>query len=124
MNENWKDFEELWERINKRYAYTVDFSSEELIKNSILAINSELRVAKLTYTLTRGEQTGTEFNVAHTVTKKLDRGQGSLAEYDLIGKIAEATTLTRRSAAAILKGMKQDKLWLFRESRGIYYQSC
>ena len=94
----------------------MDFSSEELIKNSILAINSELRVAKLTYTLTRGEQTGTEFNVAHTVTKKLDRGQGSLAEYDLIGKIAEATTLTRRSAAAILKGMKQDKLWLFREN--------
>ncbi len=116
LNENWKDFEELWERINKRYAYTVDFSSEELIKNSILAINSELRVAKLTYTLTRGEQTGTEFNVAHTVTKKLDRGQGSFAEYDLIGKIAEATTLTRRSAAAILKGMKQDKLWLFREN--------
>lgn len=116
LNENWKDFEELWERINKRYAYTVDFNSEELIKNSILAINSELRVAKLTYTLTRGEQTGTEFNVAHTVTKKLDRGQGSFAEYDLIGKIAEATTLTRRSAAAILKGMKQDKLWLFREN--------
>jgi type III restriction enzyme len=116
LNENWKDFEELWERINKRYAYTVDFTSEELIKNSILAINSELRVAKLTYTLTRGEQTGTEFNVAHTVTKKLDRGQGSFAEYDLIGKIAEATTLTRRSAAAILKGMKQDKLWLFREN--------
>lgn len=52
----------------------------------------------------------------HTVTKKLDRAQGSFAEYDLIGKIAEATTLTRRSAAAILAGMKQDKLWLFREN--------
>ena len=52
----------------------------------------------------------------HAVTKKLDRAQGSFAEYDLIGKIAEATTLTRRSAAAILSGMKQDKLWLFREN--------
>ena len=116
LNENWKDFEELWQRINKRYAYTVDFNSEELIRKSIVAINSELRVAKLTYTLTRGEQIGTEFNVAHTVTKKLDRGKGSLAEYDLIGKIAEATTLTRRSAAAILQGMRQDKIWLFREN--------
>ncbi len=116
LNENWKDFKELWEKINKRYAYSVDFNSEELIKKSIVAINSELRVSKLTYTLTRGEQTGTEFNVEHTVTKKLDRAQGSFAEYDLIGKIAEATTLTRRSAAAILSGMKQDKLWLFREN--------
>jgi type III restriction enzyme len=116
LNENWKDFKELWEKINKRYAYSVDFNSEELIKKSIVAINSELRVSKLTYTLTRGEQTGTEFNVEHTVTKKLDRAQGSFAEYDLIGKIAEATTLTRRSAAEILAGMKQDKLWLFREN--------
>ena len=116
LNENWKDFKELWEKINKRYAYSVDFNSEELTKKSIVAINSELRVSKLTYTLTRGEQTGTEFNVEHTVTKKLDRAQGSFAEYDLIGKIAEATTLTRRSAATILSGMKQDKLWLFREN--------
>jgi len=116
LNENWKDFQELWEKINKKYAYTVDFNSEELIEKSITAINTDLRVAKLTYTLTRGEQIGTEFNVEHTVTKKLDRAQGSFAEYDLIGKIAEATTLTRRSAAAILAGMKQDKLWLFREN--------
>lgn len=116
LNENWKDFQELWGKINKKYAYTVDFNSVELIEKSITAINNDLRVAKLTYTLTRGEQIGTEFNVEHTVTKKLDRAQGSFAEYDLIGKIAEATTLTRRSAAAILAGMKQDKLWLFREN--------
>ena len=116
LNENWKVFRELWEKINKKYAYSVDFNSKELIEKSIAAINSELRVAKLTYTLTRGEQTGTEFNVEHTVTKKLDRTQGSFAEYDLVGKIAEATTLTRRSASAILAGMKQDKLWLFREN--------
>lgn len=116
LNENWKDFKKLWEKINKKYAYSVDFNSEELIKKSIIAINSELRVAKLTYTLTRGEQIGTEFNVEHTATKKLERAQGSFTEYDLIGKIAEATTLTRRSSTAILAGMKPDKLWLFKEN--------
>jgi type III restriction enzyme len=116
LNENWKDFQELWEKINKKYAYIVDFNSEELIEKSITAINSDLRVAKLAYTLTKGEQIGAEFNVEHTVTKKLDRAHGSFVEYDLIGKIAEATTLTRRSAAAILSGIKKDKLWLFREN--------
>jgi type III restriction enzyme len=116
LNENWKDFKELWERINKRYAYTVEFNSEELIKKSIDAINSELRVARLTYTLTKGEQTGTDFNVESTETKKLDRSQGSSVEYDLIGKIAEGTTLTRRTVATILSGISREKLWLFREN--------
>ena len=124
LNENWKDFKELWERINKKYAYTVEFDSAELIEKSIAAINSELRVARLSYTLTKGEQIGTDFNVEHTETKKLDRAQGSFAEYDLIGKIAEGTTLTRRTVTAILSGILREKLWLFRENPRSLYQSC
>lgn len=113
LNENWKDFKELWDRINKKYAYTVEFASEELIQKSIAAINSELRVARLTYTLTKGEQTGTDFDVKRTETKRLERTHGSYAEYDLIGKVAEGTTLTRRTATAILNGISREKLWLF-----------
>jgi type III restriction enzyme len=116
LNENWKDFKELWERINKKYAYTVEFDSAELILKSVAAINSELRVARLSYTLTKGKQTGAEFSVERTETKRLDRAQGSFAEYDLIGKIAGETTLTRRTATTILKGISFDKLCLFREN--------
>ncbi len=114
LNENWKYFKDLWERINKRYAYTVEFNSSELIEKSIAAINAELRVARLSYTLTKGEQEGTDFSIERTETKRLDRQQGSLADYDIIGKIAEGATLTRRSVAAILAGIGKDKLWLFR----------
>jgi type III restriction enzyme len=116
LNENWKDFKELWERINKRYAYTVEFESADLITKSIAVINTELRVARLSYTLTKGGQEGTEFNVEKTETKKLDRAQGSLADYDLIGKIAEGTTLTRRTVTATLTGIEKEKLWLFRSN--------
>lgn len=116
INENWKDFKELWERINKRYAYTVDFKSEELIKNSIQAINRELRVARLTYTITQGEQTEADFKVERTETKGLERSHGSSAEYDLIGKIAAGTTLTRRTVTNILSGIAIDKIYLFREN--------
>jgi type III restriction enzyme len=56
INENWKDFKELWERINKRYAYIVQFKSGELIKKSITEIDKQLRVAELSYTLTKGSQ--------------------------------------------------------------------
>ena len=114
LNDNWQDFKELWERINKKYAYTVDFSSDELIQKSISAINRDLIVSRLSYTLVQGEQEGTDFNVERTETKKLDHAQGSFVEYDLIGKIAERTTLTRRTVTAILTGLNRDKLWLFR----------
>ncbi len=116
LNENWKDFKELWERINKRYAYTVEFKSIELIEKSIAAINPELHVARLSYTLTKGSQEGTEFNVEHTETMKLERAHGGFATYDIIGKISGGTNLTRRTVAAILGGITKEKLRLFREN--------
>ena len=116
LNENWKEFKELWERINKKYAYTVEFNSDELIQKSIKTINTDLRVASLFYTTTTGLQEGAEFIKERIETKKLDRSQGGFAEYDLIGKIAEGTTLTRQTVTAVLKGIYRDKLWLFREN--------
>jgi type III restriction enzyme len=116
LNENWAAFKDLWERINKRYAYTVEFDGNELIKKSIAAIDTELQVARLSYTLTKGSQEGTDFNVERTETKGLERAHGGVAAYDLIGKIAEGTSLTRRTVTAILDGIKKDKLWLFREN--------
>lgn len=113
LNENWRDFKELWERINKRYAYAVEFNSAELITKSIDAIDAELHVAKLSYTITKGAQEGADFNIEKTETKKLDRVQGNFANYDIIGKIAKDTTLTRRTVTTILTGINKDKLWLF-----------
>jgi type III restriction enzyme len=113
LNKNWNDFKELWDRINKKYAYTVEFDGKELIEKSIKFINNELRVARLSYTITKGEQTGVEFNVQYTESKKLDRAQGSFVKYDLIGKISAGTTLTRQTVTAILVGIAKDKLQMF-----------
>jgi type III restriction enzyme len=114
LNDNWKDFKELWERINKKYAYTVDFSGDELIAKSIAEIDNRLNVAQLSYTLTKGEQEGTDFTTTKTQTKKLDRSSGGFAEYDLIGKVAAETSLTRKTVTAILTGINPQKLWMFR----------
>jgi type III restriction enzyme len=51
--------------------------------------------------------------VERTRTQELKHAAGSAVRYDLIGKIAEGTTLTRKTAAAILKGMKADKRGMF-----------
>ena len=116
INENWKSFKELWERINKRYAYTVEFDSEKLIAKSIDVINDELRVTRLSYTLVEGEQEGTDFVVGHTETKKLEKSYGSAVEYDIIGKVAKGTTLTRKTVTVILSSISRQKMWLFREN--------
>ncbi len=116
VNENWKDFKELWDKINRRYAYSVDFSSKELVEKSISAINSDLRVAKLTYVITTGIQTGEDFGISNTNTKQLKRSHGSFAEYDLIGKVAKETVLTRKTVTEILSGISTEKLYLFKDN--------
>ena len=91
LNENFKkqEFQDLWNRINQRYSYTVKFESPELIEKSADALNANLRVAELTYTTTAGEQDdGLNLDVTETKTKKLKHAQGSSAAYDLVGKIA------------------------------------
>jgi len=50
-----KEFKELWNRINSKSAYVVDFDTEELINKSIDAINREIRVSKIYYRTESGE---------------------------------------------------------------------
>ena len=116
-------FQTLWNTINHKYAYTVDFDSNELIRKSIEAIDNELFVSRLQYTVTVGKQReaitttqmheNSSFGNVQTKTNTLKRGKGSQIKYDLVGKIASGTMLTRRTAAAILQGIKQEKFDLF-----------
>jgi type III restriction enzyme len=85
LNDNFykKEFQKLWKAINTRYAYLVDFESKELIEKTSAALNGNLYVAGLQYTLTEGIETGTDFDVSHTQTRNLDRDSGSAVKYDL-----------------------------------------
>lgn len=53
LNKNFakKEFQTLWNYINHKYAYTVDFDSIELIRKSIEQIDRELFVSQLQYTV-------------------------------------------------------------------------
>lgn len=128
LNENFakKEFQALWNKINHKYAYTVSFDSNELIKNSIDRINEKLFVTELQYTATTGHQKseineyeierGASFTGEKTKTKTLKYAETSQIKYDLIGKIAEGTVLTRRTVSAILQGIGENKLYMFRNN--------
>lgn len=126
LNDNFskKEFKELWKRINHKYAYTVKFDSDELIKNAIAAIDKELEVTKLTYVITRGTQknelkkddfiNGEILNKEASRTDLLTTDVISHVKYDLIGKIASGTTLTRKTVATILSRIKPSKFDMFK----------
>ena len=58
LNENFdkKEFQELWGRIQPKAAYTVHFETAELIDKCVSALDAELKVAPLQYTVQRGRR--------------------------------------------------------------------
>ncbi len=128
FNENFykKEFQTLWSYINHKYAYTVSFDSEELISKAIKAIDEDLYVSKLQYTISRSEQKenltadsvkgGESFESAKSQTVTLEHFETSQIKYDLIGKISEATILTRKTVVEILKGIRSDKFAMYQNN--------
>lgn len=126
LNDNFykKEFQALWNLINHKYAYTVEFDSAELIRNAISAINKDLFVSQLTYTVSTGEQkdeidseeikNGVSFKTARTRTETIREIASQTIKYDLLGKIASQTALTRRTIAEILKNIDKDKFYLYK----------
>jgi type III restriction enzyme len=117
LNANFEknEFQELWARINQKAVYRVEFDSEELVRKCISALDSQLLVTPLQYTVQVGVQevgltkehltTGRGFRETSTATEWGDSIH-SLVKYDLIGKVAENVQLTRGTTAAILTGMQ------------------
>ena len=126
LNDNFKkaQFRELWSYINRKYAYTVDFDSEELIKKAVAKINQDLYVSEMRYTVSKAEQKerltaqeieeGYAFGSVKTQTQKLEHSGVSEVKYDLIGKIARGATLTRRTVVKILQAIEPKKLYMFK----------
>ena len=127
LNENFdkKEFQELWWRINQKAVYRVEFDSDELVRKCVSALDSQLRVTPLQYTVQTGIQgdgltdeqlkAGDGFALTGSTT---ERGGSvhSLVKYDLLGKIAENTELTRKTAAEILTGIQASVFGQFKEN--------
>lgn len=121
-----KEFKALWSRINKKAIYKVDFDSAELAQNSIHALDKELRVTPLQYTIQSGLQddrltetqlkSGDGFTLINTTTEAHTASVHSAVPYDLTGKISENTHLTRKTITAILCGIRADVFAQFKQN--------
>lgn len=110
-----QEFKALWSRINRKAAYSVDFDSDELVQKAVKELDAHLHVTPLQYTIQAGEQTsavtydglkdGKAFELKDSATETNHVSIHSSVKYDLIGKLAEGTQLTRRTVTEILKGI-------------------
>ena len=127
LNRNFKraEFQKLWNKINSKHSYTVDFDDEELRTKAIERIDRELFVNKTSYVMTTASQRANQSredlergeSFGSRVTHDFEVGDfGTGVTYDLLGEVATAAHITRRSAAAILKGIMPAKFRMFRDN--------
>ena len=111
-----REFQELWKRINAKSVYTVDFDTDDLIRKTIAALDSKLRVSKVVFRVEKGSMdtikskealtSGEAFSKEESDHYDVASSANSSVKYDLIGKIVEETGLTRKAVVAILQGIQ------------------
>ena len=114
------EFKALWKRINKKSYYVVDFDTNELVRNSIQALNLKLRIPKIFFRVTTGTmdsissreslQSGEAFTKTSSSVhdEHTSIAANRSVKYDLIGKLVDATGLTRKAIVEILTGIEKD----------------
>ena len=112
------------EPIHQKAVYSVHFETAELIAKCVATLDAELKVAPLQYVIERGQQTaettfealqaGEAFRLEQTQTARLSASVHSAVQYDLIGKLAKETTLTRATIGAILQQIKPSVFGYYR----------
>ncbi|MCH3951834.1 MAG: DEAD/DEAH box helicase family protein [Acidaminococcus sp.] len=128
LNKNFdkKEFQTLWNYINHKYTYQVSFDSDELVDKAKNSIDNNLFVTQLQYIVTMGKQSdnwssesveaGEGFVRESTTSYDAKSNLTGTVKYDLIGKIAEGTHLTRKTVVRILSGISDEKFNMFKEN--------
>ncbi len=122
------EFKALWQIINAKSVYVVDFNTDELIKNAVNVLNAKLRINKIYFkvetgvmeqieskeALEKGNAFIKEQNATYGSDKKIT--VNSSVKYDLIGKLVEATGLTRKDIVKILTGIEKPVFDQFKDN--------
>lgn len=110
------EFKALWEKINSKSVYVVDFDTDELVRKSIDSLDRKLRVSKIYFKVETGamEQikskeelvSGASFVKEESASYGNVMAASSNVKYDLIGKLVDETGLTRKAVIQILQGIQ------------------
>lgn len=128
-----KEFQALWEKINFKTIYEVQFDSQQLIQDAKAKIDAQLNIGDRIYELKTGELedgSAEELREGSLVREKerayvaLKNDLYSNAVYDIVGEIEVKTNLTRRTIVAILKQISPQKFALIRKNPEEFIGKC
>lgn len=122
------EFKALWNRINSKSVYVVDFDTDELVCKAITSLDGHLRVSKIFFKVETGRMddikskdallSGASFvkeeSASYGKDTKIAVNRG--VKYDLIGKLVDETGLTRKSIIAILTGIQKSVFDQFKDN--------
>ena len=121
-----KEFKALWNRINAKSVYVVDFDTDELVRKSIAALNKHLRIPKIYILVEQGHmdsisskealESGASFVKESSSSTKSKISANNSVKYDLVGKLVDATGLTRKAIIQILTGIEKSVFDQFKEN--------
>ena len=110
------EFKALWDRINAKSVYVVDFDTDELVRKSIASLDRKLRVSKIYFKVESGSMnqikskedlvSGSAFVKDQSSNYDNIIPASSNIKYDLIGKLVDETGLTRKAIIQILQGIQ------------------
>lgn len=111
-------FQELWKRINVKTYYKVDFETSELIGKAIAALDKQLSVTEIRIVVEEGTmaeignkeqlEAGTAMKQTKARSYNVQESIATGVRYDLIGRLALETGLTRKTLVAILQGIRPE----------------
>lgn len=107
------EFKALWNKINSKSVYVVDFDTDELIRKSIKSLDKKLVVSKIYFKVETGSmeqiKSKEELTSGVSFVKEESSSCGNViaassnVKYDLIGKLVDETGLTRKAVIQILQ---------------------
>ena len=119
-----KEFQDLWRKINQQTYYTVDFKTEDLIKKAVIELDAHLQVTEIRIQVVTGTMKeiksrqqlleGGAMVASEADNESIHELVGENVKYDLIGKLVEATGLTRKAIVSILQKIKPSTFLKFR----------
>ena len=121
-----QEFQALWQRINSKTYYEVNFETEELIEKAIAGLNTSLHVTEIRIAIATGTlenihskeelEEGRAMQAGTTRNVEVNEAVASGVRYDLVGELVQHTGLKRSSIAAILKGIKSETFDMYRKN--------
>ena len=121
------EFKSLWNKINAKTAYVVDFDTDELVRKAVASLDSKLRVPKIFFKVETGSMkeikskdvllSGESFEKQKSRTYDEHKvGANTSVKYDLVGKLVEETGLTRKAVIQILTGIQPSVFNQFKDN--------